>query len=103
VFKAHLGPERVTLSIADISSASLFDTSLATELTSVTPITAITSNLDSNTSGNSRETPKRKALPPADVPGANTDLDGFKADLQAQTAPTLSSGLATIWPPCSKT
>ena len=93
MFKAHLGPERVTLSVADISSPSLFDTSLATELTSVTPITAITSSLDSNTSGNSRETPARKALPPADVSGANTDLDRFKADLQAQTAPTLSSDL----------
>jgi hypothetical protein len=93
VFKVHLGSERVTLSIADIPSPSLFDTSLAAEWTSVTPITAITSSLDSNTSGNSRETPARKALPPADVSGANTDLDRFKADLQAQTAPTLSSDL----------
>ena len=92
MFKVHLGSERVTLSIADVSSPSLFDT-LATELTSVTPVTAITSSLDSNTSGNSRETPTREALPPADVSGANTGLDRFKADLQAQTAPTLSSDL----------
>jgi hypothetical protein len=85
--------ERFTLSIEDISSPSLFDTSLATELTSVTPITAITSGPDSNTSGNSSETPTQNALPPADVSGANTDLDRFKADLQAQTASTLSSEL----------
>jgi hypothetical protein len=93
VFEDHLGSERVTLSIADISSPSLFDSSLATELTSVTPITAITSSLDSNTSGNSRDTPTQKALPPEDVSGAKTDLDRFKADLKAQAAPTLSSDL----------
>ena len=77
----------------DISSPSLFDTSLATELTSVAPIAAITSGLDSNTSGNSRETSTRKALPPEDVSSANTDLGRFKADLQAQTAAALSSEL----------
>ena len=82
------------MSIADISSPSLFDTSLTTELTSVTPITAITSNLDSNNSGNSRDTPTQKELPAADVSGANTDLDGFKADLQAQSTPTFSSDLS---------
>ena len=76
-----------------MASPSLFDTSLATELTSVTPIPAITSGLDSNTSGNSRETPTRKAALPADVSGANADLDRFKADLQAQTAPTFSRDL----------
>jgi hypothetical protein len=93
VFEDHLGSERVTLSIADISSPSLFDSSPATELASVTPITAITSSLDSNTSGNSRDTPTQKALPPEDVSGAKTDLDRFKADLKAQAAPTLSSHL----------
>ena len=93
MFKAHLGSEKVTLSIEDISSPSLFDTSLATELTSVTPITAITSSLDSNTSGNSRQTPTRKALLPSDVSGVDTHLDRLKADLQAQTAPTLSRDL----------
>ena len=81
------------MSIEDISSSSLFDTSLTAELTSVTPITAITSNLDSNNSGNSRDTPTQKELPAADVSGANTGLDRFKADLQAQTAPTLSRDL----------
>jgi len=85
--------ERVTLSIADISSPSLFDTSLATELTSVPPITAITSSLDSNNSGNSGDAPAQKAPPAADVSGANTGLDAFKADLQAQSTPTLSSDL----------
>jgi hypothetical protein len=78
------------LSIEDISSPSLFDTSLATELTSVTPIPAITSSLDSNNSGNSRDTPKQKAPPAADISGANTGLEELKADLQVQTAPTLS-------------
>jgi hypothetical protein len=82
------------LSIPEISSPSLFDTSLATELTSVTPIPAITSSLDSNTSGNSPDAPTQKALPAADLSGANTDLDRFKADLEAQTAPTLSSALS---------
>ncbi len=80
------------MSIADISSPSLFDTSLATELTSVTPITAITSSLERNNSGNSRDTPPQKVLPAADVSETNTDLDRFNADLQAQTAP-LSSDL----------
>jgi hypothetical protein len=89
----HLGSERVTLSIEDISSASLFDPLRATELTSVVPIIAIGSGLDSNTSGNSRETPTQKPLPSAEVSGANTDLDRFKADLQAQTASTLSGDL----------
>jgi hypothetical protein len=93
MFKIRLGSERFTLSVDDISSPSLFDTSLATELTSVTPVTAITSGLDSNTSGNSGEPPARKALPPVDVPGSNTDLDRFKEDLQAQTAPTFSIDL----------
>jgi hypothetical protein len=98
VFEVHLGSERVSLSIADISSPSLFDTSLATELTSVTPITPITSSLDSNTSGNSRDTPTQKAPPPADDSGENTDLDRFKADLQAQTVPSLSSDLRNDLP-----
>jgi hypothetical protein len=93
VFGVHLGPERITLSIEDISSSSLFDDSLATELTSVTPIPAITSSLDSNNSGNSSDNRKQKALPVADVSGANTGLEEFEADLQAQTAPTLSSEL----------
>ncbi len=81
------------MSIADISSPSLFDTSLATELTGVTPITAIPSSLDRETSGNSRDTPKRKALPPEDVSRAETGLERFNADLKAQFAPTLSSDL----------
>ena len=81
------------MSIEDISSPSLFDPSLGTELTRVTPITAITFGQDGNTPGNSRETPAREAVLAADVSGANTDLDRFKADLQAQTAPTLSRDL----------
>jgi hypothetical protein len=82
------------LSIGDISSPSLSDTSLATELTGVTPIPAITSSLGSNSSGNSRDTRARKTLPPGDDSGTNTDFDEFKADLQAQAAPTLSSDLS---------
>ena len=81
------------MSIEDISSPSLFDPSLGTELTRVTPITAITFGQDGNTPGNSRETPAREAVLAADVSGANTDLDRFKADLQAQTAPALSRNL----------
>jgi hypothetical protein len=92
VFEDDLGSEGITLSIDDIASASLFD-SLATELTSVTPIPAITSSLDSNTSGNSRDTLTRKALPRGDVSRAKTGLDRFKADLKAQAAPTTSSDL----------
>jgi hypothetical protein len=80
------------LSIDDISSPALFDSSLATELTSVTPITAMAFSLDSNTSGNSRDTPKQKAQSPEDDSGAKTDLDGFKADLETQAA-TLSTDL----------
>jgi hypothetical protein len=93
VFGVHLGSERVILSIGDISSPSLFDDSFATELTSVTPIPAITSSLDSNNSGNSRDNPKQKAPPAADVSGENTGLEKFVADLQPQTAPPLSSEL----------
>jgi hypothetical protein len=93
MFEDHIGSERVTLSIADISSRSLFDSSLATELTSVTPITAITSSLDSNTSGNSRDTSGQKALPPEDVSGAQTDLDRFNAGLKVPAAPTSSSDM----------
>ena len=81
------------MSIEDISAPSLFDPSLGTELTRVTPITAITFGQDGNTSGNSRETPTRKAVLAANVSGANTDLDRFKADLQAQTAPSLPRNL----------
>jgi hypothetical protein len=81
------------LSIADISSPSLFDP-LATELTSVTRVPGITSSLDSNNSGNSGDTPTQKAQPAADVSGANTDLDGSEADLEDETAPTLSSNLS---------
>ena len=81
------------MSIEDISAPSLFDPSLGTELTRVTPITAITFGQDGNTPGNSRETPAREAVLAADVSGANTDLDRFKADLQAQTAPALSRNL----------
>jgi hypothetical protein len=83
---------RVTLSIDDISAPSLFDSLLATELTSVTPVTAIPSSLDSKTAGNSGDTSKRKALPPEDVSGAETDLDTFNEDV-IKAAPTLSSDL----------
>jgi hypothetical protein len=80
------------LSIDDISFPSLFDSSLATELTGVTPITASTFRLDSNTSGSSRDTPGQKAQTPEDDSEPKTDLEGFDADL-AQAAPTLSSDL----------
>jgi hypothetical protein len=93
VFEDHSGSERITLSIGDISSPSLFESSLATESTSVAPVTAISSSLDSNTSGNSRDSPTQKALPPEDVSGAKTNLDRFNADLKGQAAPTLSSDL----------
>jgi hypothetical protein len=79
------------LSIDNISFPLLFDSSLATELTSVTPITGITFSLDSNTSGNSRDTPRQKAQTPEDDSGAKTELEGFDADLKAQAASTLSS------------
>jgi hypothetical protein len=92
-----------TLSIAEISSPSLFDSSLATGVTSVTPITAITFSLDSNTSGNSRDTPRQKAQTPEDDSGAKTDLDGFDPDLKVQAAPTLSSDLGNDLTCCSKT
>ena len=94
MFEVHLGYERLTLSIGDISFPSPYDTSLARELPDLTPIPAITSSLESNTSGDSRDTPAQQALPPVDDSGANTDFDEFKADLQAQTAPTLSSDLS---------
>lgn len=90
--KITLGSERATLSIGDISTPSLFDSSLATELTSVTPVTAIPPSLDSKTAGNSRDIPAQKALPPGGVSGAETDLDRFNEDV-VKAAPTLSSDL----------
>jgi hypothetical protein len=83
---------RVTLSIDDISAPSLFDSSLAAELPSVTPVAAIPSSLDIKTASNSRDTSKQQALPPEDFSGAETDLDRFNEDL-APAAPTLSSDL----------
>jgi hypothetical protein len=80
------------LSIADVSLPSTSDSSLATELTSVTRITAIPSDPDRNTSGDSRDTP-RKAHTPEDASGAKGDLGGSNADLEAQAKPTLSTGL----------
>jgi hypothetical protein len=62
------------LSIDDISFPSALESSLAAESTSVIPITAITLSLDSNTAGNSPDTPTQKALHPEDDPGAKTDL-----------------------------
>lgn len=81
------------LSIEDIASASLFDPSLAPEVSSVTPIPAITFSLDHDTAGDSAETPARRPLPAADDSGVNSDLGRLKEDLQTQLTPTLSSGL----------
>jgi hypothetical protein len=81
------------LSIDDISFPSLFDRSLAKDLTSVTPITSITFSLDSNTPGNSRDTPRQKAQAPEDDFEAKTDVDEFNADQNAKAVPTLSSDL----------
>jgi hypothetical protein len=80
------------LSIDDVSFPSDLDSSLAAESTSVPRITPITFSLDSNTSGNSRDTPRQKAQPHKVDSGAKTDLDGFDADL-AQAASTVSSDL----------
>ncbi len=80
------------MSIEELSSLTRLDTSLAPEVSSVTPVTAVTTGLDSNTADNSREAPKRKALPP-DLSGVNAGLGRLQEDLHAQLAPTLSSGL----------
>jgi hypothetical protein len=79
------------MSIGDISFPSIFDTSLAAELPDVSPVTAITSNLDSKTSGDLLDTPRRKTPPAEDVSGEKAGLDRLNADLKAQAAPTLSS------------
>lgn len=81
------------MSTPDISSPSLFDSSLAPEVTSVSPITAIPSRLDNKTAGNSRDTSKQKAPPAEDASGAEPQLDSLNVDLEAQAAPTLSSDL----------
>jgi hypothetical protein len=80
------------LSIADISPLSTFDSSLARDLTGVTRITAIASDPDNNTSGNSRDNP-REAHTPEDDPAVKSDLDGSNADPEAQADPALSSDL----------
>jgi hypothetical protein len=92
VLEDRLSSEGVTLSIDDVSFPSPFDSSLATESTSVPRIAPITFSLDTNTSGNSRDTTRQKAQTPVDDSGAKTDLDGFDRDL-AQAASTLSSDL----------
>lgn len=83
---------KATLSISDISLPSTFDGSLAAELMGVTPITAIRSNPDSNTSGNSRDTPQESHTPEDDS-GAKSDLRGSDADLKAQADPILPNDL----------
>jgi hypothetical protein len=84
---------KVTLSIADISPLSTFDSSLAAELTGVTPITAITSGPDSNTSRNSRDSRTQKSPTPEDDSGAKSDPGGSNANLKGQADPTLSNDL----------
>jgi hypothetical protein len=82
-----------TLSIADISLPSTFDSTLARDLTGVTPITAITSDPDGNTSGNARDTPAQTAPTTEDDSEANSELGGSNADLTAQADPALSNDL----------
>jgi hypothetical protein len=77
------------LSIDDIAFPSALESSLATESTSVIPTTAITFSLDSNTAGNSPDTPTQKPLHPEDDSVAETDLDSFNAILKAQASSTL--------------
>jgi hypothetical protein len=83
------------LSSGDISLPSALESSLATESTSVIPTTGITFSLDSNTAGNSPDTPTQKALHPEDDSGAETDPDSFNAILKAQAAPTLPGDLGS--------
>jgi hypothetical protein len=83
---------KATLSIADISPPSTFDSSLARELTGVTRITAITSDPDNNTSGNSRDT-RKETQTPEDDPGGKSDPGGSNADLEARADPALSNDL----------
>ena len=78
------------MSIDDVSFPSLFDSSLAEDL-SVNRITPITSSLDSNTASNSPDTPTQKVLHHEDDSRAETDPDSFNAVLKAQAAPTLPS------------
>jgi hypothetical protein len=82
------------LSIDDVSFPSLFDSSLAKDLTSVNRITPITFSLDSNTSGKSHDTPRQKAQTPEDDSEAKSDPVGSNADLKPQADPTLSTDLS---------
>lgn len=81
------------MSIDDVSFPSLFDSSLAKDLTSVNRITPITFSLDSNASGNSRDTSRQKAESPEDDSKAKSDRVGSNADLKPQADPTLSTDL----------
>ncbi len=83
---------KATLSIADISFPLNFDNSLTSELTGVTPIAAVTTDRDRDTSGDSRDTPK-EAHTPEDDSGAKSGPGGSNADLKAQADPALSNGL----------
>ena len=81
------------MSYADILPLPTFDSSLTAELAGVTRIPAITSDSDSNTSGNSRDTPTQKSHTPEDDSEAKSDPDESNANLRAQADPTLSNDL----------
>jgi hypothetical protein len=80
------------LSIDDVSFPSLFDSSLAKDLTSVNRITPITFSLDSNASGNSRDTTRQKAQAPEDAKAKGEPV-GSDADLMPPADPALSTNL----------
>lgn len=81
------------MSLDDISLPSSFDSSLTAEVTEVARIAAIPSDPDSNTSGNSREAPKKAPTPEADSQAKSNPVES-DADLKAQADPTLPNDIS---------
>ncbi len=78
----------------ETSFPTVFDKSLSTSWSTVTPVTAITFSLDGDTSsGNSRDTPRQKPQTPEDDSRAKAALADSGVDANAQAGPTSSGDL----------
>ncbi len=78
----------------ETSFPTVFDKSLSTSWSTVTPVTAITFSLNGDTSsGNSRDTPRQKPQTPEDDSRAKAALADSGVDANAQAGPTSSGDL----------
>src|ERR1700761_9148217 len=77
----------------ETSFPTLFDKSLSTAWSTVTPVTSMTFSLDGDTSSNSRDTPRQKPQTPKDDSRIKTALAASGANADVQAVPTLSSDM----------